>query len=133
MLKNILNQLYKRSYFKVLKLILMFPFYILCVILCCIISPFISLIDFFNNRTFFNPLKLYWTDMHGKKVDSIKNDFYYESKFILSPLIWIMIILLMWMIIDLWKYVLCFILIITLIILVKRCALKVRDFLFKGE
>ena len=116
----------KRKY----KLICMFPVYIIAVIFSCIITLPISWIPMIVDKAYFNPIKLKWTYFNGDDYS-----YYFEPSvtYLLSPLTFLLLLMLIPLIIKAWIYVLSFIVIVLIIIGVFYLSRDVADILFNKE
>ena len=116
----------KRKY----KLICMFPAYILAVIFSCIITLPISWMPMIVDKAYFNPIKLKWMYFNGGDYSN-----YFEPSvvYLLSPLAFLFLLMLIPIVIKLWIYVLSFIAIVLIIIGVIYSSRTVADILFDKE
>jgi len=108
----------------------MFPTYIIAVIFSCIITLPISWITMIVDKAYFNPIKLKWTYFNG---DDYSDYFEPSVTYLLSPLAFLFLLMLIPLIIKAWIYVLSFIAIVLIIIGVIYSARDVSNILFDKE
>lgn len=111
------------------KVICLFPFYLITVIIACIIMLPISWLTMIIHRAYFNPIKLKWMYFDGNDYPCDECDFIVQYLF--SPMVFSFILMIIPIFIKFWFFILLFAAGIAIVVCLFYLSRDVADTIFK--
>lgn len=111
------------------KVICLFPFYLITVIIACVIMLPISWLTMIIHRAYFNPIKLKWMYFDGNDYSCDEDDFIVQYLF--SPLVFSFILMIIPIFIKFWFFILLFAVGIAIVVYLFYLSRGVAETIFK--
>ena len=111
------------------KVICLFPFYLIAVIIACVIMLPISWLAMIVHKAYFNPIKLKWMYFDGIDYQCDCDDFIFQYLF--SPLVFLFILMIIPIFIKFWFFILLFAVGIAIVVYLFYLSRDVADTIFK--